>query len=179
MEPRGVAAGAAAAASARVPRSGSGSDQGAAAGSGLPPGQTTHRRTRPLPPPAAPLPGQWGTSYAEGGLGEQREVGRGGAGTGHAGFRGRTGPKSWPDPGLLQDPAQRPPGVCSTGRAHLKPRTQAFRAESERQACFPKRETEVQGIGLPAARSHVVPCTRSPCHSANIWKHVWWALGVK
>uniref|UniRef100_A0A8I5NEY3 Uncharacterized protein n=2 Tax=Papio anubis TaxID=9555 RepID=A0A8I5NEY3_PAPAN len=113
------------------------------------------------------------------GLGEQREVGRGGAGTGRAGSWGRTGPKSWPDPGLLEDPAQRPPGVCSTGRAHLKPRTQAFRAESERQACFTKRETEVQGIGLPAARSHVVPFTRSPCHSANIWKHVWSDKGTR
>uniref|UniRef100_A0A7N9CWI6 KRAB domain-containing protein n=1 Tax=Macaca fascicularis TaxID=9541 RepID=A0A7N9CWI6_MACFA len=67
------------------------------------------------------------------GLEEQREVGRGGAGTGRAGSSGRTRPKSWPDPGLLEDPAQRPPGVCSTERAHLKPRTQAFRAESERQ----------------------------------------------
>uniref|UniRef100_A0A8I5NRU4 Uncharacterized protein n=1 Tax=Papio anubis TaxID=9555 RepID=A0A8I5NRU4_PAPAN len=77
------------------------------------------------------------------GLGEQREVGRGGAGTGRVGSCRRTEPRSWPDPGLLEDPAQRPPGVCSTGRAHLKLRTQAFRAESERQASFTKRETEV------------------------------------
>lgn len=112
-------------------------------------------------------------------LGEQMEAGRGGAGIGRTGFRGRTRPKSWPDPGLLEDPALCPPAVCSTGRAHLKPRTQAFRTESERQACFTKSETEVQGIGLPAARSHVVPFTQSLCDSANIWKHLWWALGVK
>ncbi|XP_031991457.2 WAS/WASL-interacting protein family member 1 [Hylobates moloch] len=108
------------------------------------------------------------------GLGEQREVGRGGARTGLAESRGRTRPNSRPDLRLLEYPAQRLLGVGSAGHAHLKPRAQAFRAESERQACFTERETEVQGIGLPAARSQVVPFTRSSCsHSANIWKHVW------
>uniref|UniRef100_A0A5F7ZCF9 Uncharacterized protein n=1 Tax=Macaca mulatta TaxID=9544 RepID=A0A5F7ZCF9_MACMU len=111
-----------------------------------PPPRPQRSRAPRTRPPANGKP----AARRERGLEEQREVGRGGAGTGRAGYRGRTGPKSWPDPGLLEDPAQRPPGVCSTGRAHLKPRTQAFRAESERQACFTKRETEVQGIGLPA-----------------------------